>query len=87
MNDQGIPLQYFQSQCLFGIVIIERLNNSDVCKYIIFTYWSLGLSRRGLWIHARVCVRVCVRVSVTAYLEIRASDFSETLHEVASWRD
>ena len=30
-------------------------------------FWSLGLSRWGLWIHARasvcVCVRVCVRVS------------------------
>ena len=31
--------------------------------------------------------RSCVRSSATRYLEIRASDFSETLPKVASWRD
>ena len=35
----------------------------------------------------RASVRVSVRVSVTRYLEIRISDFSETWHKVASWRD
>ena len=36
---------------------------------------------------SRSFVRACVRLSVTRYLEIRASDFSETWHKVASWRD
>ena len=31
-------------------------------------------------------VCACVRPFVTAYLEIRASDFFETLQQVASWR-
>ena len=35
----------------------------------------------------RAYVRACVRLCVTRYLEIRASDFSETWHKVASWRD
>ena len=36
---------------------------------------------------ARSFVRASVRASVTRYLEIRESDFSETWHKVASWRN
>ena len=36
---------------------------------------------------SRSFVRLCVRASVTRYLEIRAPDFSETWHKVASWQD
>ena len=36
---------------------------------------------------SRLCVRPSVRPGATRYLEIRASDFSETWHKVASWRD
>ena len=35
----------------------------------------------------RPCVRASVHPSVTRYLEIRASEFSETWYKVASWRD
>ena len=36
---------------------------------------------------SRSCVRASVRSFVTRYLEIRTSDFFETWHKVASWRD
>ena len=55
-------------------------------KRTVFGLSALAVEAYGFTL---VCssVRPSVRSSVTRYLEIRASDFSETLPKVASWRD
>ena len=62
--------------CLF-IVIFAAL------RLATNAFWSLGISRRT---YGFALVRPCVRPCLTRYLEVRASDFSETWHKVASWR-
>ena len=46
-----------------------------------------GLSALAVEAYGFTLVRPSVRPCATRYLEIRASDFSETLPKVASWRD
>ena len=85
-----LPDQVRQGLVFFIFVFWPRIAaryDGSVLSLLI-DYWSFGISRRTYgFALVRPGVRACVRACVTRYLEIRTSDFSETWHKVASWRD
>ena len=75
-------LHNFKIKVVFFRLIITLVRQGTIARRFIFGLLALAKGPMD----SRSCVRPSVRPCAMRYLEIRASDFSETWHKLASWR-